>query len=86
MAGEKILIADDDEDVRELLVDRLRAMGYEVSIARDGKEGLDGIELKRKRLELQHMLGGEKHPDADKDDGMLEPSRSRRVSDPSDTD
>jgi len=49
-------------------------------------EGLDGIELKRKRLELQHMLGGEKHPDADADDGMLEPSGSRRVSDPSETD
>jgi hypothetical protein len=49
-------------------------------------KGLDGVELKRKRLELQHMLGGAKHPDANKDDGLLAPSTSRRVSDPADTD
>ncbi len=39
--GEKlILVADDDEDVRELVVFRLERAGYEVITAGDGEEAL----------------------------------------------
>ena len=35
-----ILVVEDDEDVRDVSVATLRELGYEVSIARDGKEAL----------------------------------------------
>ena len=35
MAGEKILIVDDDDDIREVLLDRLKSMGYETFGAAD---------------------------------------------------
>jgi phosphoserine phosphatase RsbU/P len=40
----KILIVDDDDDIRELLFDRLAFMGHEVLTARNGREGLHRIE------------------------------------------
>ena len=43
MAGEKVLIVDDDEDIREVLLDRLGSMGYETIGAADGKQGLEAI-------------------------------------------
>ncbi len=43
MSGEKVLIVDDDEDIRELLTDRLDAVGYETAVAVDGLEGLEAI-------------------------------------------
>lgn len=46
--------------------------------------GLDGGELTKKRLQLQHMMGGEEHPD-DKPD-MLAPSVAPRVVSPDETD
>ena len=46
--------------------------------------GLDGGELTKKRLKLEHMVGGTKHPD--EDDSLLAPSKSRRVTDPGKTD
>ena len=45
---------------------------------------LDGGELTKKRLQLQHMLGGSEHPD-DKSD-LIEPSSAPRVSEPGETD
>jgi DNA-binding response OmpR family regulator len=39
-AGAKVLIADDDDDFRGMLVDALRADGYSVIEARDGAEML----------------------------------------------
>jgi CheY-like chemotaxis protein len=35
MAGEKILIVDDDQDIRHLLAHRLKAQGYEAVFAGD---------------------------------------------------
>jgi len=43
MARERILVVDDDEDIRDLLSDRLESMGYRVLVAEDGKEGLTAI-------------------------------------------
>jgi DNA-binding NtrC family response regulator len=43
MAGEKVLIVDDDDDIREVLLDRLGSMGYETIGAADGREGLETI-------------------------------------------
>ena len=43
MAGEKILIVDDDADIREVLSDRLETMGFEIAVASDGIEGLDAV-------------------------------------------
>jgi DNA-binding response OmpR family regulator len=39
-ATRSILVVDDDEDVREALVDALRFEGFLVESARDGREGL----------------------------------------------
>jgi len=36
-----VLVADDDPDVLELVVGRMKAMGYEVLAARDGEEALE---------------------------------------------
>ena len=44
MPGEKILIVDDEEDIREVLADRLEAMGYETATAADGVQGLEAIQ------------------------------------------
>ncbi len=43
MPGETILIVDDDLDIRELLSDRLDAMGYTPVEAADGVLGLEAI-------------------------------------------
>ena len=39
----RILVVDDDEDIIYLVTSRLQSLGYEVSAARDGREGLDLI-------------------------------------------
>lgn len=43
MAGEKILVVDDEVDIREVLSDRLEAMGFEVLRESDGEAGLEAI-------------------------------------------
>jgi DNA-binding NtrC family response regulator len=40
MSQEKILIVDDDSQIRTLLAERLKFHGYQVSTAKDGEEGL----------------------------------------------
>lgn len=37
----RVLLVDDDPDVRELLTDQLEVEGWSVEQARDGREGLD---------------------------------------------
>lgn len=41
--SKKILLIDDDLFIRELYEEILKNEGYEVTVARDGKEGLDKI-------------------------------------------
>src|SRR6056297_1695756 len=41
MAEEKILIIDDEKEIRELIRDYLEVEGYEVGMAEDGKIGLE---------------------------------------------
>ncbi len=45
--GKLILVADDDDDVRELVVFRLEHAGYEVITAADGEEAVE-LALERK--------------------------------------
>lgn len=45
-----VLVADDDEDVRELVVFRLARAGYEVITAGDGQEALDLALKERPRV------------------------------------
>ena len=45
-----VLVADDDEDVRELVVFRLARAGYEVITAADGREALDLALSRRPRV------------------------------------
>lgn len=42
-AGPRVVIADDDEDIRELVAFKLSNAGYEVRAARDGVEALEAI-------------------------------------------
>ena len=41
MLKNKILIIDDDEQIRMLLRDRLNASGYHTCVAENGRKGLD---------------------------------------------
>jgi DNA-binding NtrC family response regulator len=52
MANQKILIIDDDPQIRMLLKDRLEANGYDILQAKNGIEGLDSIRAKSPDLVL----------------------------------
>src|SRR5687768_13650313 len=41
--AKRILVVDDEEDIRLLLADLLRVLGYTVGVAAHGKEALDWI-------------------------------------------
>ena len=41
--GPRVVIADDDEDIRELVAFKLSNAGYEVRTARDGSEAIEAI-------------------------------------------
>jgi DNA-binding NtrC family response regulator len=47
-----ILVVDDDEDIREVLTDRLQSLGYRVVTAATGREGLDLLEREGPQLVL----------------------------------
>ena len=44
MAQGKILVTDDEEDILEIVADRLEFNGYEVQTARDGVECLEAVD------------------------------------------
>ena len=44
MAQGKILVTDDEEDILEIVADRLEFYGFEVQTARDGVECLEAID------------------------------------------
>jgi DNA-binding response OmpR family regulator len=41
MLRKKVLVVDDDEDLRDSIATLLRRQGYDVEVARDGREALD---------------------------------------------
>lgn len=43
MAEQRVLVADDDADIRQLLRDRLVAKGYEVQVTEDGLRALESV-------------------------------------------
>jgi DNA-binding response OmpR family regulator len=43
----RILVVDDDPDVRSILCDRLGAMGFEVALANTGRAGMEIIKATR---------------------------------------
>jgi two-component system, cell cycle sensor histidine kinase and response regulator CckA len=49
---ETVMVCDDDDDVRQLLVDLLRIRAYEVLEARDGKQALELAEAHTGRIDL----------------------------------
>jgi DNA-binding response OmpR family regulator len=55
----RILAADDDPDIRELVAFRLERAGYEVIVAADGEEALRLIRAERPNLViLDHRMPG----------------------------
>jgi DNA-binding response OmpR family regulator len=56
VAGEKILIIEDDASVRTLLEKSLSARGFGVSIAKDGLEGLTRLDSERPDLIIVDIM------------------------------
>jgi len=52
----RILVIDDDSDIREVVGEALQFAGYEVSTARDGREGLLGARSFRPDLILLDLM------------------------------
>ena len=52
----KVLVAEDDPDILKLVAARLRAAGYEVSTAPDGKEALRLIEQDKPDLAIVDLM------------------------------
>ena len=52
----RILVIDDDSDIREVVGEALQFAGYEVSTARDGREGLVGARSFRPDLILLDLM------------------------------
>jgi len=54
--GTRILVIDDDESVRDSLKDLLSVHGYQVAVARDGREGLEVLHRQRFDLVVTDLL------------------------------
>ncbi len=56
MDGKKILVAEDNEDTREILLYRIKSMGdFEVLLASNGKEALEMAEKSRPDLIIMDL-------------------------------
>jgi CheY-like chemotaxis protein len=44
VAGERILVVEDDDDIREVVEEVLSAEGYRVDVAKDGLDALDKLD------------------------------------------
>jgi len=47
VAQKRILIVDDDPDIRQVLSDRISSLGYVVETANDGREALEALKKSR---------------------------------------
>ena len=56
MAGEKILVVDDEQLTRTLLVTLLRREGYLVESARDGEEALRALAVRATDLVVTDLM------------------------------
>jgi CheY-like chemotaxis protein len=56
MAAEKILLAEDYDDARDIMAMVLQAAGYEVFEARDGQEALDAARANKPALIIMDMF------------------------------
>lgn len=70
----RILVVDDDPDIRQVLLDRMSSFGYAVETAIDGREALDAL----RRGGFDGMLLDMRMPEID----GLEVLRRTRVSHP----
>ncbi|HVJ85263.1 MAG TPA: response regulator [Caulifigura sp.] len=52
VSGLRIVVVEDNDDIRNIVVDLIRKLGHEVSVAADGPSGLDMIERARPDLAL----------------------------------
>jgi two-component system response regulator VicR len=56
MAEYKILVADDDHDITEMVAARLKREGYDVSMAFDGEEALKMVDSQQPSIVLLDLL------------------------------
>ena len=57
MAGDmKILLCEDNDDIRKMLAMRLEVVGYTVLQARDGEEGLETIKKQQPELVIMDLM------------------------------
>jgi two-component system KDP operon response regulator KdpE len=61
MSGERILVCDDDAQIRRALSLILREAGYEVLIAATGEEALDSAAVERPHLAIVDLLLPDQH-------------------------
>ncbi len=54
--SDKILVVDDDPDIREALTMILEAQGYQVATAKDGAEGLASLKAQKPDLMILDLL------------------------------
>jgi len=52
----RILVVDDEPSIREILAIQLSRMGYEVTIAADGEEGLEAFQKEKPDLILLDLM------------------------------
>ena len=58
---EKIVLVDDDADIRRVVEIRLRLAGFQVLTASDGEAGLQLIRAEKPRLALLDLMMPRKH-------------------------
>ncbi len=61
MLAKKILILEDEEIILDLLSDKLSKQGYEITTARNGKDGMDMMEKEIPDLLLTDVIMPEKN-------------------------
>ena len=56
MTGEKILVVEDDPKVVIFVVDQLEHLGYQVTVARDGLQGLAQVRVEKPDLVVLDVM------------------------------